>query len=62
MRVYMLTDEDMQSLIDQLELEAMRKANVIGDSFKKIEVQDLHRSFHFVAVRWTQAHGYKGHR
>lgn len=62
MKVYMLTDEDMKGLLDQLELTAMREANITHADVSRPEIADLHRAFHFVAVRWTQAHGYSGGR
>lgn len=59
MRQYVITDAEMQSLIDQLELHAMRKINVMSrhDPDSQL-IQEIHRAFHFVAVRWTQSMGF----
>ena len=62
MKVYMITDEEMRGLFDQLELAAMRKQNVTHADPNNQIVQDMHRSFHFVAARWALAMGYSGHR
>ena len=62
MKVYVVTDQEMKSLIDQLELHAMREANVTHADVSSLQVQEMHRAFHFVAVRWAQAMGYTGIR
>ena len=60
-KVYLVTEEEMQSLIDGLELSKMRQQNV-GPKENSQAISDMHRSFHYVAVRWAQAVGYKGYR
>ncbi len=60
-RVYLVTDEEMQSLIESLELEMMRKQN-LGPRESTQALTDMHRSFHYVVVRWAQAMGFKGYR
>ena len=70
MKVYLLSDEDMQGLLDQLQLKTMSDMNVLihPDQWDKLSPEEhnrlnsVHRAFHFVAVRWLQSHGYKGHR
>lgn len=56
-RVYQITEEEMYSLIDSLKMEKMdAKADGLND------LQDMHRRFHYVVVRWAQAMGFRGHR
>lgn len=62
MKVYMITDEEMRGLFDQLELSSMRQQNVTHADPKNQVVQDIHRAFHFVATRWAGAMGYSGQR
>lgn len=60
---YVITEEEMQSLIDHLELSKMRDQNIWrSDPSKPATADDMHRAFHFVVVRWAQAVGFKGHR
>ena len=63
-RVYMITEEEMLSLLESLELEALRKANLLGTKHDLLgqPIGDLHRAFHYVAVRWAQSIGFKGYR
>lgn len=60
-RVYVVTEEEMIALIDSLELEKMRKEGHYR-GLEKPTLDDIHRAFHFVAVRWVQAMGFKGRR
>lgn len=70
---YVVTAEELQSLLDQLQLEALRAANMgptqrapdfmkTQEALHNFVVDNCHRSFHMVATRWVQAMGYKGHR
>lgn len=69
-RVYMVTETEMQSLLDQLELKSMSDKNVLihHDQWNKLSVDehnrlsDVHRAFHYVCVRWAQEMGFKGGR
>lgn len=55
---YVVTREEFLSLIDQLKLETMNKENVLRiDYIKSPTPEDIHRSFHFVVVRWIQSMG-----
>jgi hypothetical protein len=60
-KVYLVTDEEMQSLIESLELERLRKENYLrafsAEDRPEQTVDSLHRAFHSVAVRWAQAVG-----
>ena len=61
---YVVTAEELQSLIDRLELVKLRKEGhfrgMSNDEIAKLD--DMHRSFHFEVVRWVQEMGYRGHR
>ncbi|PQM29386.1 hypothetical protein CVO77_00150 [Sphingopyxis lindanitolerans] len=62
-RQYVVTEEEMLSLVESMELEKMR----MNGHFRQMdatsqEIQDVHRAFHFVAVRWVQAMGFQGYR
>jgi hypothetical protein len=66
---YVVTEEEMLSLIDQLKLTAMQDAGHFrnfkepnADHSTPPQIADIHRAFHFVVVRWVQAMGFKGHR
>lgn len=69
-RVYMITEAEMQGLLDQLELKAMSDKNVLvhPDQWAKLtpdemnRLSSVHRAFHYVCVRWAQEMGFKGHR
>lgn len=64
-RQYVVTEEEMLSLIESMELEAMRKAGHFrgqDDKLTRQEIQDMHRAFHFIAVRWVQSVGFSGIR
>jgi hypothetical protein len=62
-RVYMITEEEMQSLLDSLELSKLRQQNAIEKHAPEwFEIDKMHRSFHFVAVRWAQSVGFDGYR
>lgn len=55
---YVVTEEEFLSLIDQLKLQSMQSANVLrADHDKPPTADDIHRAFHYVAVRWVQAMG-----
>jgi hypothetical protein len=69
-RVYMITEAEMQGLMDQLELKQMSDKNVLihPDRFAALtpeernRLEGVHRAFHFVCVRWAQDMGFKGGR
>lgn len=57
-KVFIVTEEEFLSLIDQLKLQTMIADNVMREDYTKPPtVSDIHRSFHYVAVRWVQAMG-----
>lgn len=59
-KVYIVTEEEMLSLIDQLKIEAMEAKN-----HKPAECatpQEMHRAFHYIVVRWAQAMGFSAVR
>lgn len=62
--VYVVTEEEMLSLIESLELHKLREAGHFrGSNPEQDEIRErMHRTFHMVAVRWVQAMGFKGHR
>ena len=63
-KVYLITEEEMQFLIDGLELTKLRKKEKLPaeNTPEKAMLDDHHRAFHYSVVRWTQAMGYKGFR
>lgn len=69
-RVYMITETEMQSLMDQLELSSMADKNIFISKERlakvseetRTSISDMHRSFHYVCVRWAQEMGFKGYR
>lgn len=63
MKQYVVTEEEFMSLIESLELEALRKHNIMREDYSKPPTHDdFHRAFHYVVVRWVQNMGFKGHR
>lgn len=63
-RQYVITEEEMNSLIDQLKLKAMQDSGHFrgDDPDKPPNLHDVHRAFHYVVVRWAQAVGFSGGR
>lgn len=76
-RIYVITEPEMQSLLDQLELKSMVDKNQIIGGFdvddrrtryenlspdEKNRLSGVHRAFHMVCVRWAQEMGFKGGR
>ena len=76
-RVYVITEPEMQALLDQLKLTDMLDKNVLigGSSIEerqqryenlspdeKNRLNGVHGAFHFVCVRWAQEMGFKGGR
>ena len=76
-RVYMVTEPEMQGLMDQLKLQSMLDANYILGGFSVEDRQQrfdalspdeqnrlngVHRAFHMICVRWAQEMGFKGGR
>lgn len=62
-RVYLISEEEMQSLIEQLELGALRR-KVLHEPLSTIhkDIDDLHRSFHDQVVLWARAMGFEWRR
>lgn len=76
-RVYIITEPEMQGLLDQLQLTSMLDKNhLIGghsveDRHQRFEslspdeknrLNNVHRAFHHICVRWAQEMGFKGGR
>jgi hypothetical protein len=75
-RVYVITEPEMQGLLDQLELtEMIDKNHIIGGGGdvgraryealtpdEKNRLMNVHRAFHMICVRWAQEMGFKGGR
>lgn len=63
-KVYLITEEEMLSLLESLELHKLREqGHMRGAKPEDDQIRsDMHRSFHFVAVRWAQSVGFKGYR
>jgi hypothetical protein len=69
-RVYMITEAEMNSLMDQLKLQSMSDQNILihPDRYEKLSAEEMnrlnnvHRAFHMVCVRWAQEMGFKGYR
>jgi hypothetical protein len=61
---YIVTQEEMMSLIEQLELTSLRArdAHAPKATIHKADIDDLHRTFHHVVVRWAQSIGFDGWR
>ena len=59
-RQYVITEEEMLSLIESLELHKMRENNLATS--EKMTKDDMHRAFHYVVVRWAQSVGFDGYR
>lgn len=61
-RVYIVTEAEMQLLLDQLRLQDTEaRSTLIAPDLSPDEKNRLtvvHRSFHFVAVKWAQAMGF----
>lgn len=69
-RVYLITEAEMNSLLDQLQLKEMSNKNILihPDRWDKLSpdehnrLSSVHRAFHLVCVRWAQEMGFKGYR
>ena len=76
-RVYLITEAEMQGLLDQLKLQTMLDMNhLIGghsieDRHQRYEslspgeknrLNGVHGAFHMVCARWAQEMGFKGYR
>lgn len=61
---YVVTEEELMSLIESLELSKLRQMNdhAPNSTIHKQDIDDTHRAFHYVAVRWVQSIGFKGFR
>jgi len=61
-RVYQITEEEMHSLIQQLEIASLKECNICfrddKDYDKPATMKDTHRAFHFVVTRWAQSMGF----
>lgn len=58
MRAIIIDDKDAHALLDRLHLTALREAGHFrGRTEETITVEDMHRVFNFVVVRWLQEQG-----
>jgi formylmethanofuran dehydrogenase subunit B len=58
MRVIQITDEDAKQLVDSLKLANFESANLAKGLDCSCERHtNMHRTFHYVVVRWLQKHG-----
>lgn len=63
-RQYVITEEEMQGLIESLELASLRQreSHAPQSPIHKQDIDSIHRVFHSVTVRWAQAMGFNGYR
>lgn len=63
-RQYVITEEEMMSLIEQLELSKLRQmdSHAPQSAIHKQDIDDIHRKFHLYVVRWAQNMGFDGWR
>ena len=63
-RQYVITEEEMMSLLESLELTSMRAQNshAVNSPIHKLDIDSVHRQFHGVTVRWAQSVGFDGYR
>lgn len=77
-RQYVITEQEMLSLLDRLELRRLKEENVcdptrhFDDAWRALSekekenmkpaVDSLHRGFHFIVTRWAQEMGFDGRR
>ncbi len=62
-RVYIITEPEMQGLLDQLQLAEMQRGRTDGlSSDEQNRLAGVHRHFHLICVRWAQEMGFKGGR
>ena len=61
---YVVTEEEMMSLIESLELAKLRlrDSHAPTSPLHKQDIDDVHRTFHGVTVRWAQSMGFNGWR
>ncbi len=63
MKAFILKEEDATELLESLELTKLRESNFLGaHDPKKQEIQDIHRTFHFIVTQWLQQHGFNAVR
>ena len=56
MKAIIVSDAELNALLDKLKLESMRDDNHIGRP-NDPTVDAVHRAFHYVVVRWIQSVG-----
>lgn len=77
-RLYVVTEEEMMSLIESMELQKLREMkdfqpyksldaewrHLTENERKNMEeaIDSIHRRFHMATVRWAQAVGFQGYR
>ena len=63
-RQYVITEEEMMSLLESLELASLRArdSHATNAPIHKPDIDSVHRHFHLVTVRWAQSVGFDGYR
>ena len=63
-RQYVVTEEEMTSLIESLELTKLRQndSHAPKSPLHKDDIDAVHRTFHHRVVRWAQSIGFDGYR
>ena len=63
-RQYVITEEEMLSLIETLELAKLRQfdSHASMSPIHRDEIESVHRTFHFHVVKWAQKMGFDGYR
>ena len=59
MKAFILKEEDFENLLAQLELHRLRQNNMLNREDSQV-LDDLHRAFWYVVVRWVQKNGGAG--
>jgi len=58
MKAIIISDMDARALLHSLELNSLRKNNIMSSDPKRPPtVDDMHRSFHYVVTKWLQEQG-----
>ncbi len=58
MRAIIIQDTDARALLDKLRLQSMQSENVMRfDPNQPARVEDVHRAFHYIVVKWFQEQG-----
>lgn len=62
MRAIIIDDKDCKALVDKLKLEKMRDDHPNWEKpGEPLNIDAMHRVFHYEVVRWLQDQGWKAH-